>query len=77
MTLGQILFELRATQKRTDGRKDGGTRVNLNPPPLKWGHKKAILMYESINEPSFPKYMKNKFPTVNDRRDLSKMKKTY
>jgi hypothetical protein len=26
MTLGQILFEIRATQKRTDGR----TRVNLN-----------------------------------------------
>jgi hypothetical protein len=23
MTLGQILFELRATQKRTDGLKDG------------------------------------------------------
>jgi hypothetical protein len=36
MTLGQLLFELRATQKgngRKDGRMDGRTRVNLNAPP--------------------------------------------
>ena len=28
-------------------------------------------MYKSINEPSFPKYMKNKFQTVNDRHNFN------
>jgi hypothetical protein len=32
MTLGQILFELRVTQMRTDRRMDGRTKVNLNTP---------------------------------------------
>jgi hypothetical protein len=34
-------------------------------------YKKAILMYKSINEPSFPVYMKNKFQTVNDKHDFN------
>ena len=34
-------------------------------------YKKAILMYKSINEPSFPIYMKNKFQTINDKHDFN------
>lgn len=34
-------------------------------------YKKSILVYKSINEPSFPMYMKNKFQTVNHRHNLN------
>jgi hypothetical protein len=51
MTLGQIPFKLHETQKRTDGRTDGWTRVNLNtPPPIVGAQKrlKAILLRKYI-----------------------------
>ena len=34
-------------------------------------YKKAILMYKSINEPSFPNYMKNKFQMINDKHNFN------
>jgi hypothetical protein len=44
MTLGQILFELHATQKRTDGRTEGRTDKGKSKcPPLKGGHKHVFL----------------------------------
>jgi hypothetical protein len=46
MTLGQILFELRATQRRTEGQTDGRTdRGKSKCPPLKWGHNKKLIVY--------------------------------
>jgi hypothetical protein len=40
MTVGQILFELRATQKRTEGQTDGRMGKGKSKcPSLKWGHK--------------------------------------
>jgi hypothetical protein len=34
-------------------------------------YKKAILMYKSINEPSFPNCMKNKFQMINDKHNFN------
>jgi hypothetical protein len=55
MTLGQILFELRATQKRTDGRTDGWTDKGKSKcPPLKWGHKNSSVLSKPM---TFSKYL--------------------
>jgi hypothetical protein len=43
--LGQILFELRATQKRKDGQTDQG---KSKCPPLKLGHNKSNLWFLSF-----------------------------